>query len=160
MKIDIRLATLDDVPSILSLHEEATQDLSQICPSDLGEGFKNKAHTSEEKAYFENVLGDLDAVLLVGQVNNIVVGFGLGNIERHGDDFLVAPFLTVNILAVKREWRGKKIGECILAGLEDWGRRNQLTAADLIVFEGNEKAQGLFKKSDYRYIEHRMVKKL
>ena len=160
MKTQLRLATTDDIPALLALHEEATQDLCRICPNDFGEGLRSKEHSSQERGYFEGALRDSDTVVLVAQKNTEVVGFGLAIIERHGDDFLVAPFLTLNRIAVKRGCRREGVGEAIMAGLEDWGRRNGLTATDLIVFEGNDKAQGLFKKSGYRLIEHRMAKKL
>ena len=160
MKTALRFATTDDIPALLALHEEATHDLCLICPEDFGEGLNSEEHSSEERGYFEGALSDSDTVVLVAQRNTEVVGFGLAVIERRGDDFLVAPFLTVNLLAVKREWRRQGVGEDIMAGLENWGRQEGLTAADLIVFEGNERAQGIFKKSGYGFIEHRMAKKL
>ena len=161
MKIELKLAAIDDIPAILALHVEATHDLCQICDESFGEGLGAKKDLSEEEAdYLKAALKDSDAVMIVARKNTDVIGFGHAVVERHGDDFLTAPFMTVNILAVKSEFRREGIGKIIVAELEEWARRKGLTAVDLAVFEGNERAQRLFKKSGYHYVEHRMAKKL
>jgi ribosomal protein S18 acetylase RimI-like enzyme len=81
--------------------------------------------------------------LWIGEVDGSAVGQAFGRLDPDGS--------SVHVFAmwVSPEARGRGVGRMLLAAIVDWGRDAGATMADLWVTEGNEAAEGLYRRSGF-----------
>jgi ribosomal protein S18 acetylase RimI-like enzyme len=159
-QLSIRSGAPGDVESIAALHIQARASLHSIAPAGFGTALAEPPALTEVAGEFSEALGDEDAVLLVAEVGGTLAGFLLGAIERHGDDLVEAPFLTVQYLAVKESQRGKRVGAALLVELEKVAREKRIATVDLLVWERNDAAVALYERAGYVTLERRLVKRI
>lgn len=94
------------------------------------------------RAVFQAELANRASCYLVAKIADRIVGFG-------GETVLLGE-AHISILAVSPEWRGKKIGECLLCALLEEALRLHAHYATLEVRQSNLIAQSLYAKYGFR----------
>ena len=145
---------------MVRLLAEATAEMAGRFRPPLGTALRAPGEPSQEASWLEGARVEPDSVLLVLRDGSEAIAFGLAVVDRGGDDILPSPRLTIAEFAVTPRYRGKGIGSAILAAMESRAMEMGLAALDLSVFEGNDAAAGLFRKTGFRDLEHRMGKML
>ncbi|MCD8298077.1 MAG: GNAT family N-acetyltransferase [Prevotella sp.] len=78
---------------------------------------------------------------------------GYGRDFNNMDDETCAGELYVDSLAVREDSRGKGIATALLSAVIDKGRLLRMPAVGLLVDQGNPKAERLYKRVGFEYVE-------
>jgi ribosomal protein S18 acetylase RimI-like enzyme len=156
----IRPAVQTDVPAIAALHLEAMRALHSIAPPGFGATLGTPPSIAEVEEQFAAGVADDAAVVFVSESEAGPAGFVMGAIEEHGDDLLDAPFMTVQYLAVAERHRGRGVARALLEAIEAAAATRGITTLDLLIWESNARARGLYETQGYSTLERRMVKRL
>ena len=123
MKIVLREMTLEDIDQVLDIEKE-------IFPIPWSKAAFEKEVTKNELAIY-----------LVAEVDSKIAGYG--------GFWKILDEAHITNIAVKNEYRGKKIGDAILMGIVDYCDTNNIPHITLEVRLSNIVAQNLYKK--YRF---------
>jgi ribosomal protein S18 acetylase RimI-like enzyme len=160
MTFSIRPAKHEDINSIVTLYARATKLMRQISPNGFGEALESPLDIEEERESFARVLDDKETVVLVAEQGGKVVGFVMGVIEKHPDDLLSAPYVTVQYLYVDEKFRRTGIAKALMQDVENWAADKSLYTLELKVWNNNEPAKALFQSLGYLSLELRMAKRI
>jgi ribosomal protein S18 acetylase RimI-like enzyme len=132
-----------------SLYRKRKQQFSRLAKKDLIKAIHNKKGRC-----------------VVAEDNGAIVGYAYGELDKDGDTKKKAdePFKTpktgwINIMAVKKDKRGKGIGTQLHNNLKQWFKKKKCTHIDLMVMHTN-KAQKLYNKLGYHTTFMKMNKKI
>lgn len=103
-------------------------------------------------AYHSELQSPIDTVMLVARMESAVYGFEIAGfiVAR-----LIAGELHVNNVAVRPEFRGRRIGSALLKTTLGLAQRRQATIAQLEVRAGNEAAQKLYRRCGFEVVGRR-----
>ena len=87
-------------------------------------------------------LDDTNSVLVVGCVDDVVVGFGLAALSTTRDGVLC----MIDELIVHPEARAIGVGSAVLAAIEQWAREHRAQAIESHVLPGNRSAKNFFER--------------
>jgi ribosomal protein S18 acetylase RimI-like enzyme len=160
MTLLIRQAKDEDVNSIVALYARATKLMHQISPNGFGEALKSPLDIEQERESFTRALDDQGTVVLVAEQGGKVVGFIMGVVEKHPDDLLSAPYVTVQYLYVSEKFRRAGIAKTLIQAVENWAADKGLYTLELKVWNNNESAKDLFQSLGYLFLELRMAKRI
>lgn len=156
----VRIAGKGDLASIVELHLNTIGYISSLVPPEFGQPMRTLPPTEKVASEFETVLSNEESIILVCEVDGRFAGFILGAIEKHSDDLLEAPFLTIVYLEVHPEFRKQNVGRSLLLDLEKWARENDVKTLELTVYVANSPAIELYESMSYERLELRMAKRL
>lgn len=138
--MNLRQAQQTDLESILSIYNQGIEDriaTLEVEPKDMDYMTK----------WFENHNGRYRA--FVAQVDGEVVGWGSLQPYSHRCAYAGVAELSVYI---RRDSRGKGVGQKLLAALEDFAKANDFHKLVLGTFPFNQNGQGLYKKMGFREV--------
>lgn len=124
------------------------------------------AYTGESSAveFYERLFSDAlkneDALLIVAQAESTIVGFAYVVIERTSDDCIRAPYANLDMIGVKRAYRGRGIAKVLIEEAQFWAHKKGMRVIQLAVAEDNQAALGLYSSLGYRTVMRKMQKKL
>jgi len=107
---------------------------------------------------YETAAHDPNTCFLVGIVGGRVAGYVMASIERTPDDLTTVPRACIVELAVGAEFRRRGIGSALLVHAEAWAEKAGLTLVQLAVWEFNDEALALYRRSGYETIMRKMEK--
>lgn len=135
-----RRATVDDVGPIVDLIRQGTGELR---PNRGGAVWaRREAHAEPVEPIVADALDDDAATVVVGTVDEVVVGYGLMRFEPLHDGDVLA---MISDLYVDPEARGIGIGEAMMVELEDEARRRGAVGLDAIVLPGDRSSKNFFE---------------
>jgi len=153
-----RGAKLGDIPELIKLHrygEELLEDnRSQFLMDPM-------IITDEQlKGDFTEWLEDPDVGFFVARENGKLAGFALAMIMEEPDDLINVPYVSINELAVGKEFQSLGIGTTLMKRVEEWALENNINIVQLNVWEFNQKAKTLYEKLGFKTIQCQMEKVL
>jgi ribosomal protein S18 acetylase RimI-like enzyme len=139
-----RPATVDDLDAILDL---ATELRSELVPMRGGSMWSRTAAYPEPlDATFRELLERDDACLLVGTIDDVVVGFGVCTVTVLRDGTRLGE---ITELFVTPEARDVSVGEGLLGALVDWCRKQGCAAVDAFALPGHRAAKNFFESAGF-----------
>jgi len=139
-----RPATVDDLAAILDL---ATELRGELVPMRGGSMWSRTAAYPEPlDATFRALLERDDACLLVGTIDDVVVGFGActATVLRDG-----TRLGEITELYVTPQARDVSVGEGLLTALVEWCREQRCSAVDAFALPGHRAAKNFFETAGF-----------
>ncbi|MET0728608.1 MAG: GNAT family N-acetyltransferase [Acidimicrobiales bacterium] len=135
-----RAATSADLPRLAQLAAQAVEELR------AGRGGVVWARTSARRAPYEASLradlGDRDHLVLVGTVDDAVMGYGVARVEHLDDSGLLG---VVSDLYTEPGCREIGIGEITMQTLLDWCRERGCFGVDSLALPGDRHTKNFFE---------------
>jgi GNAT superfamily N-acetyltransferase len=95
----------------------------------------------------ELILADPKRELVVGTLDGMVVGYGVGRTEDLGGDEVLG---RVEALYVDPPARGVGVGEVVLARLLDWFAGQGCTGVDALALPGDRDTKSFFEAAGFK----------
>jgi len=159
--ITVRPATEDDIPAIVAVWHQATDDFLAWMPNGFGAPMREPFEGDEDAkwaTWLREALGKTDFVPFVAVVDSTVRGFVNGEVRRVTDDFFHAPYLYIDHLYVDREYRRTGIGRALTGVVEQWARKEGMRALDLEVGELNNPGKQFYASLGFSTLTRRIAK--
>jgi GNAT superfamily N-acetyltransferase len=135
-----RRASSDDLPRIAELAREA---IAELRATKGGEVWARRE--ARQEPIDESLAADLDngdAVVLVGSIDDAVIGYAVSVIERLLDGNALARLTDVY---VEPEARGVGVGELLLDTVVEWATERGCTGIDSLALPGNRETKNFFE---------------
>ncbi len=104
-----------------------------------------------------DLLDDKDALFLVADEGDRVLGFLFATLERVPDDVLPAPRVEIGYVAVRESHRRKGIGTALVREARRWAGERGTHHVALAVWEFNAGAIQLYERLGFQTVERRML---
>jgi ribosomal protein S18 acetylase RimI-like enzyme len=135
-----RPAQPDDLPAIVALGTRARDELR---PFRGGELWANREAVREPLTSSYGRMYDLPTVrFVVGLLDDVVLGFGLGELEDLADG---RPLGRISEIFVDAEARGVGLGEAIVGELLGWFDAHDCVGVDAVALPGHRQAKNFFE---------------
>jgi ribosomal protein S18 acetylase RimI-like enzyme len=135
-----RPATRDDLPSLAELARLAIEELR---PTKGGELWaRREARAEPLDATLAADLANPDACVLVGTIDDVVVGYAVAVIEPLHDGSSLA---RVTDLYAQPEAREVGVGEQLLDAVIEWATERRCAGVDSLVLPGNRQTKNFFE---------------
>lgn len=135
-----RRATVDDVIDIVDLLRQGTGELR---PNRGGAVWsRREAHAEPVEPIVAAAVADPAATVIVGTVDDVIVGYALMRYETLHDGDVLA---TISDLYVDPQARGIGIGEAMMDQLEADARQHGAVGLDAIVLPGDRSSKNFFE---------------
>lgn len=150
-KVKIKIANKTHIPGIIDVWNEYVDYHTQLDP------FFTRRDDSNNRfiAYIENQILSSKSLLLVGLMNDEVVGYGLAQIKTYPPLFQQTLYGYISDLSVKLDYMRNNIGDLLLAGMIKWFKSKHIERIELQVFSHNKMGNNFWKKhgfKEYKYI--------
>lgn len=156
MNVVIRQAQQTDEPQLRDLYEVGDDYHWEALPTLF--------RTANDPIAARDILGKLagpDGTLLVAEETGCLVGLAAARLVEIGaNDALYLPrrYVYVDDMVVLPDFRGRGIGQSLLAAVEVWAKEQGAETLELTVFEFNEGARRLYERSGF-VTQHRRMRK-
>ncbi len=110
--------------------------------------------------FYRRALNSPDAVIFVAVVNGKLAGYVYAEVEKRQDDLISIPRVSINELAVHRDYRKAGTGKKLMQIVEAWARSKGINVLHLDVWEVNSDAIAFYEKLGYQPILRKMEKRL
>lgn len=157
--MDIEHGTkLEDIPELIKLHRYG----EELLEANRSQFLTDPIIITDEqlKGDFMEWLEDPDIGFFVARENGNLAGFALAMVVEEPDDLINIPYVSINELAVGKEFQGFGIGTALMKRVEDWALENGINIVQLNVWEFNQKAKTLYEKLGFKTIQCQMEKVL
>ncbi|HUF32375.1 MAG TPA: GNAT family N-acetyltransferase [Acidimicrobiales bacterium] len=135
-----RLATRDDVARLADLVVEA------IAEQATGRGgpvwSQREARGVPAAASLEEAVADPDRFVVVGTINDVVVGFAAAHVEELRNAELLG---VVTDIYTEADARGVGVGEAMINEVLDWCRGRGCSGVDALALPGNRSTKNFFE---------------
>lgn len=135
-----RFAVADDLPAIVALAAELRAELTPMRGGAVWS--QREARLGPDAAAFEALLERDDACVVVGTIDDVVVGLGVCIVEQlhDGEDLGV-----IDELYVTPDARGVGVGEQVLAAVVAWCTERGCVGVDALALPGHRAAKNFFE---------------
>ncbi|ACV57589.1 arsinothricin resistance N-acetyltransferase ArsN1 family A [Alicyclobacillus acidocaldarius] len=140
MKVDVRIATREDLPAILSIYNQGIEDRITRLEQD-----------PKDMAYIDTWFSQHNRryPVFVATVGSNVVGWA--DLHPYSHRFAYADVGELSVY-VERAWRGKGVGQALLRNLEIYAVEHGFHKLVLATFPFNQAGQGLYRKMGFREV--------
>jgi len=135
-----RLAVPDDLDGVAELAREARAELRPTRGGDVWA--LREARPEPVESWLAEALADPDQLLLVGTVDEVVVGYACVHLETLRDGSLLA---AIDDLFVTAEARAVGVGEVMMDQIVAWARERGCRGIDAFALPGNRPAKNFFE---------------
>jgi GNAT superfamily N-acetyltransferase len=139
-----RRATADDISAVLDLAAELREELIPMRGGSLWS--RTAAYPDPLEATFRALLERDDACVLVGTIDDSIVGFGACNVAVLRDGTRLGQIVE---LFVTPEARSVSVGEGLLNQLVDWCREQRCVGIDAFALPGHRAAKNFFETAGF-----------
>ena len=139
-----RRATVDDLGAILDLAAELRDELVPMRGGSLWS--RTAAYPDPLEATFRALLERDDACVLVGTIDDVIVGFGACNVAVLRDGTRLGQIVE---LFVTPEARSVSVGEGLLGQLVEWCRSEGCVGVDAFALPGHRAAKNFFETAGF-----------
>lgn len=158
LKAAIVEASSSHLDALAELQLELIKYMAELIPAGFGQSLQELPSIEEVKSTFIEAIDDPNTCLLVAEVEQHTAGYIMGVVEEYTDDLITAPFLTVQYLGVRKEYRRCGLAALLMGEMESFAKSRGIRRIDLLVWENNPGAKALFGKLGYIALEHRLAK--
>lgn len=139
-----RAATADDVDRLAALGRQAADELAPMRGGAVWAAREARAEPLED-AYRELLDRD-DTAVVVGTIDGVVIGFGVGRIERLRDG---RDLGIIEELYVEPEARSVGVGEAITEQLLEFFTERGCIGVDALALPGNRATKNFFEQNGF-----------
>ena len=139
-----RRATVDDLRAILDLAAELRDELVPMRGGSLWS--RTAAYPDPLEATFRALLERDDACVLVGTIDDVIVGFAACNVAVLRDGTRLGQIVE---LFVTPEARAVSVGEGLLGQLVEWCRDQSCVGIDAFALPGHRAAKNFFETAGF-----------
>lgn len=139
-----RRATVDDLSTILALAAELRDELVPMRGGSLWS--RTAAYPDPLEATFRALLDREDALVLVGTIDDVIVGFGACSVAVLRDGSRLGQIVE---LFVTPEARSVSVGEGLLGQLVEWCRGEGCVGVDAFALPGHRAAKNFFETAGF-----------
>ena len=156
----IRKAHMDDMDALSRLYKEFHDFHVRSFPDRLVRS--DSSFGVEQHEEIKKIIENDDAVILVAEVDNQLVGLGEAYMREDKRSPLSIPhkYGYLQSLSVTEAFRGRDIGTRLLEAIEQWSKKRGATEIRLDVWEFKEGPARFYGKYGYRTLRRTMVRKL
>jgi ribosomal protein S18 acetylase RimI-like enzyme len=140
----VRAATPEDLPAITGLAEALRAELTPMRGGRIWA--VREARPGRPAEAYGGLLTDPAACVVVGTVDDVVVGFGVASVERLTDGRRLG---VVSELFVDAEARAVGVGEAMLEALVAFCTREGCVGVDAFALPGHRAAKNFFEESGF-----------
>lgn len=147
MKHAIREATTEDYTGLCALYAEGDAFHAMALP----DVFRKSQDPARSREYVDAVLLDADAIILVAENHDALVGLAEARIVSSGGLATLAPrrYARIDNIVVRQEHRSAGIGKALLDRVHRWALEKGVSDAQLNVWEFNRQALDFYEKLGY-----------
>lgn len=135
----VRLATGEDLGRLVAL---ATEAVDEQRDSRGGAVWSRREARRRPEATLAGALGDPATSVVVGTLDEVIVGYGVLRIERLDDGGLLG---VVDDLYVEPEARGVGVGEALMGDLVERATASGCVGIDALALPGNRATKNFFE---------------
>jgi GNAT superfamily N-acetyltransferase len=139
-----RRATVEDLSAMVDLAGELREELVPMRGGSLWS--RTAAYPDPLEATFRALLERDDACLLVGTIDDVIVGFGACSVAVLRDGTRLGQIVE---LFVTPEARSVSVGEGLLGQLVDWCRDQECVGIDAFALPGHRAAKNFFETAGF-----------
>jgi GNAT superfamily N-acetyltransferase len=139
-----RAAAVDDLPRVLELARELRHELRPMRGGALWETREARVQPTMEA--FETLLARSDATIVVGLIDDVVVGYGTAELETLDDGSTLG---IVGDLFVEGEARAVGVGEAIAGQLIAFCVEARCVGIDAFALPGHREAKNFFERAGF-----------
>ena len=140
----VRAATPEDLPAVVALADDLRAELIPMRGGRLWS--VREARPGPAEVAYGALLTDPDACVVVGTLDDVVVGFGVAITEPLADGGKLG---IVTELFVDIEARAVGVGEIMLEGLVEFCEREGCVGIDAFALPGHRAAKNFFEESGF-----------
>lgn len=140
----VRAATLEDLPAIAGLVEALRAELTPMRGGRLWSVREARSGPPEE--IYGALLADPQASVVVGTIDDVVIGFGVATVETLADGGRLG---VVSELFVDAEARAVGVGETMLESLVAFCTEAGCVGVDALALPGHRAAKNFFEESGF-----------
>lgn len=139
-----RPATSADVPRVVELARVA---LAELEPLRGGSVFVNREARGEPlDAGFESAVADPEQTVVVGTIDELIVGYGTGRSEQLRDGRRLG---IIDDLFVEDGFRSVGVGEAVMGELLEWFRAQSCAGVDALALPGARETKNFFETAGF-----------
>lgn len=143
--MNIKVATLEDIPQIEILYEELFLEMSKLQP-------KYIAPAKQDVGFLTNTISEEKSDIIVVEIDNTIAGFLLIQ------ELITAPYSCIvqhnyayiMDVIVGGQYQGKGIGSLLLQEAKKWAVERKLDHLELSVLAENSGAFALYERHGYK----------
>ncbi len=150
--MEIIEATDSHIPEIVQVWKEFMDFHKDIDPRFP---MSKNAHLNWEK-YLRDLMDSEDALVLIALDKSRVVGFSISQISKYPPIFKRETYGSIDSIAVKSEYRRKRIGEQMLTKIYEWFASRNIDRIELSVAARNRVGYSFWKKHGFQDFMHRL----
>ncbi len=139
-----RRATVDDVSAVIDLASELREELVPMRGGSIWS--RTAAYPDPLEATFRALLERDDACVLVGTIDDVIVGFGACTVAVLRDGTRLGQIAELFVTA---EARSVSVGEGLLGQLVDWCREQGCVGIDAFALPGHRAAKNFFETAGF-----------
>ena len=144
MEEAVRPATPKDLPAITALVQALQAELTPMRGGQIWS--VREARSGQADEMYRKLLDDPAACVVVGTIDDVVVGFGVVTVEALSDGGRLA---VVSELFVDEGARAVGVGEAMLAALVSFARQEGCVGIDAFALPGHRAAKNFFEESGF-----------
>jgi GNAT superfamily N-acetyltransferase len=129
-----------DVARVVELAELLVAELEPMRGGALWAATRGPVHPLAE--HYAARVAALDALLLVGTIDEVVVGYASSRVDELRDGTRLA---VVDEVYVEPEARAVGVGECLLDAVVAWAGEQRCTGVDAVALPGHRQAKNFFE---------------
>lgn len=136
-----RPAAAADVGRLAELAEQAIAELTPTKGGDIWA--RREARRAPYAESFISDLADDDQLVLVGEIEGVVIGYAVVQIERLRD---AGSLGIINDIYVEPDARDVGVGECLMDGIVAWCSARGCLGIDGLALPGNRATKNFFER--------------
>jgi len=139
-----RPAVSDDVPRLAELTRAA---IAELTPTRGGEVWRAaEARTEPIEKGLDALLDDPDALVVVGTIDGVTVGYAVVRVEHLSDNSRLG---VIDDIFVESEARGIGLGETMMTDLIAWSVHHRCFGMDAMALPGHRQTKNFFEESGF-----------
>jgi GNAT superfamily N-acetyltransferase len=139
-----RPATESDVDRLAVLHRQGSEELTPMRGGAIWAA--RDARPEPLEAAFRDLVARDDTLVVVGTIDDVAIGFGVGRLETLRDSRRIG---IVDELFVEPEARSIGVGEAIVGLLLDFFGAHGCIGADALALPGNRATKNFFEQQGF-----------
>ena len=150
------------IPADISMLNAVVSEADALHVRGVPEIFRMPRPAGRSRAYWMKLISDRKRALFVAQDKGKVLGYVDVAIKSAEPFPLLRPrrFGYVSSLVVTRRLRRKRVGYKLMDAVHAWLSKSGVQSVSLNVWSFNSGAVKFYKRLRYRFVNHRMVRRL
>lgn len=146
--VTIRKARINDITSIIKLDKILYNDSNELIknsyPQYIEDFSFNEPHEKTSKKLVKSAIYSKNALVLVSEIDNIVVGYLLLIIKKN-KIFKLEKYGHIQTIIIEKKYRNKKISTKLIKKALEWCKEKKLKRINLFVLSNNFHAIDVYK---------------